>query len=391
MKGNRALFLQWLKFLSSTRVAPRNYEFLRHFFFDRFRASHALFYKFIVFLRNALQKRSGLDFKKRAEKKRAAHFYLHVLSPLCERVGFFEEKSFLDDLCFSLIAPKRYHTIHHLLATYQKKSETMITKILSILSAFLKNAHRNCEMKGRYKSVYSISKKLRKVGSRYVLGLNDIFAFRIIVKSNITEECFEILNALHDAFYPIPDFFKDYITIPKINGYQSLHTGLTRVISDLDLSIEVQIRTQAMDDFAERGLAAHWFYSEEKKSQLITEKEAKLLDYFTAVSGEHHNASVYFFSNRYDLFRLPRGATVLDFAYHIHTELGDKATAALVNGRQEPLSYVISDGDHIQVLQSSKIQVDSKWLKYAQTKEVRKKIAENLKRYASQKASQFSS
>lgn len=346
-----------------------------NYFFDRFAELPKMFYLFMLFFKDKL-----LGARNAKHKKRLANQYLNTLSSLCERFGFFEEKHALDDLCFKIFNPKKYHAIDILLVRYKQQSGKLIDRIVEIFEKTLKEKGYSCVVKGRYKNIYSVSRKMQKRLGSNVLMLNDIFAFRIISKKNSIRLCFEILNLLHDKFSPISGFFKDYITIPKINGYQSIHTGLDGVLPDLDLPIEVQIRTMPMDDFAERGLAAHWIYAEKKQSKLITEKEKKLVKYFSTLSQSHQNTMVYFFSYQGDLFSLEKGSSVLDFAYHIHTEVGHRLKTAIVNSKKQPFSYAIQEGDRIELLLADAPNVDDHWNSFVHTAHAQKKISEFLKK-----------
>lgn len=368
-------FLEWLNFLLFINQAQSSYDLVTRYFFDQFASEPRLFFDFMRFFKERVledtKNHSPLAFD-------MAQRYLDILSPLCERFGFLKEKSHLDDICFHSVNPAAYLEIDAALADYKKKSTAVVGKILKILNEVVKSAHFEAIVKGRYKNLYSIYRKMRAKRKHDVWQLKDIFAFRIILKNNQTEQCFEVINLLHDRFYPIADFFKDYITIPKINGYQSIHTGLRQVMPEWDVPIEVQVRTQAMDDFTDSGLAAHWLYSQSKTSKLLTEKEKNLISYLRHRSTDRQG--VYFLSYTGDLFQLEQAATVLDFAYHLHTKIGDKAKSALVNGQAQPLWYTIREGDRIQVVLSQTKEVKADWLSHVITKYARRKIQEALAR-----------
>ena len=339
-------FNKWLSFLTSFKEGQKNKELALEYFFYKFAKDPSKFYKFIEFFKNKL-----VTAKNSKLKKHLANQYLKIISQLCERFGLFEEKQSLDDHCFKIVAPKEFTQIDKALEKYKKESKKLIDKISEILEGLLISKKYNFQIKGRYKSIYSIHKKIQKKFRNTALNLKDIFAFRIILEKNSTKQCFEVLNILHDEFSPIVDNFKDYISIPKINGYQSLHTSLTNVISNLDLPIEVQISTQAMHDFAENGVAAHYLYAQEKKSKLLTEKEKMLINYFDTIAGSlSDEKTIYCFSYQGDIFKLEKGSSAADFAYHIHTNLGNKAKSAIVNGVNKELNYKIDEGDHIKIL-----------------------------------------
>lgn len=374
-KSEHKDFKKWLGFLIDLKGDAENIELITHYFFIKFSKSPETFYQFIRFFDNRL--RASKDPK---IKKKLAAKYLAIISTLCERFGFFEEKSALDDFCFKLTKPKAYEKIDRLLEDYKKESKRSIDKIMKILMTLLRQHGYKCEVKGRYKDIYSISKKLQKKSHKDVFKLNDLFAFRIMVNNNSTEDCFEILDLLHDQFYPLVTSFKDYITIPKINGYQSLHTGLAQVIPNLDLPIEIQIRTKAMHDFSELGLASHWLYSKGKKSKLMSDKERKLMDHLAqlAQAGEDENM-VYFLSSYGDVFKLEKGARIIDFAYRIHTNVGERVKSAIVNGKTKDIHYKIQECDKIKILVGTKKRADRDWLDYTTIKSTRKKIYESIR------------
>jgi (p)ppGpp synthase/HD superfamily hydrolase len=374
-KSADKVFHNWLNFLIYGNNKPKNIELLRDYFFEQFARSPRHFYFFLDFLKQELQSLS-----QKTKEKLALH-YLQIISPLCLRFGLFSEKRKLDDKCFKIIAPHHYDEIDGLLLKYQKKSQHVIRKILHVLRKLLANEESIYKIIGRYKNIYSIFRKIEKSSDKNILNLNDIFAFRIILKGNSVQSCFKVLNLLHDKFIPVIDFFRDYISVPKINGYQSLHTGLNNVIPNLDLPIEIQIRTQQMDDFAQHGLAAYCLYAEEKKAKLITPKEKNLVNYLSSLDKTRSSQGIYFFSTNGDLHSLDSNCSILDFAYQIHTDFGHKAKAALVNGTKKPLHYKIQGGDRVKILLAKTPQVQMRWLNYAQTKHAQKKISEYLKHH----------
>ena len=377
LRVQKKLFLQWLHFLVTVNDEPKNRDLTLRYFFERCAASPETFYGFLDFFKRKLVRARG------SLQKQLAAKYLHILSTLCERFSFFEEKNILDDRCFSLTHPKKYHEIDQLLVRYKKQSKQVTRHIVSVLSRMLREKNYPCDLNGRYKNIYSVYRKLQKKTRKSALTLNDIFAFRIIPRKSSTKHCFEILNILHDTFYPNADFFKDYITIPKINGYQSLHTGLNNVVPELDLPIEVQIRTKSMDDFAEHGVASHWLYAEDKKSKLITEKERRLLKYFSSIGKAPDDIGfIYCFSYKGDIVRFEKGSTVLDFAYAILTDLGHKTRGSLVNGKRKAVNWVIQEGDIIRILKAPNDQVLPAWAHDVHTKHARKNITEYLKKHA---------
>jgi GTP diphosphokinase / guanosine-3',5'-bis(diphosphate) 3'-diphosphatase len=369
---DKAQFKKWRGFLLFINDEPLNRDLIMSYFFERFADNPKVFYNFILYIKRNIQ-----VCREKEEKVSLSNRYLSILSPLCERFSFFKEKLLLDDLCFKIIDPEAYSELDRKLAKYKQQSKKVIAKILSSLNELLRHGNYKYELKGRYKNIYSIYKKLQKKPHRNILDLHDIFAFRIILKNNSIDECFEIVNLLHDRFKPIVSFFKDYITIPKINGYQSLHTGLNDLIPNLDLPVEVQIRTQAMNDYADKGLATHWLYAIHKKSALVSEKEQKLLHYISAIGlTRRREKNIYFFSYKGDIFKIGEGATVLDFAYMIHSDIGNKTKAALVNGKKQDPYYRLQDGDRVQIVTSYRKKVKKEWLSHVTTRHAYKQIKE---------------
>ncbi|MDH5596723.1 MAG: TGS domain-containing protein [Candidatus Peregrinibacteria bacterium] len=375
IKSREKEFKKWLDFLLSVKIEGQNTELITHFFFVKFSESPETLFQFLRFMEKKLQ-----TSREARKKKEIASKYLLIMSRLCERFGLYEEKSRLDDQCFKITNPREYREIERRLKDFQAQANTMVNRIDRTLKSLMKENDHKVKIIGRYKDVYSISRKLKKKSVKNVFKINDLLAFRIIVPGDSTNECYEILDLLHDQYYPVVTSFKDYITIPKVNGYQSLHTGLTEVVPDLDLPVEVQIRTEQMNDFAEQGLASHWIYSERKKARLLSDKEQKLLQHYTELSRsvEQENM-VYFLSSFGDVFRLENGASIIDFAYRIHTDVGRKLKSATVNGKKVDIHYKIQECDKIRINQGKVARAERDWLDHTTIKNTRKKIYESIR------------
>lgn len=370
-KSLKNQFETWLGFLLRIREVPKNKELLTEYLFGQFSYEPKNFESFLAYIHLLL---------KSDKRQQLAKIYLDILSPLCERFGVFNEKEILDDLCFNIVFPENYRSLSIKLNKYQEKAGNLIRNITKNLENLLRHEKYSFVIKGRYKSLYSIYRKLNKKFKNDIFKLRDIFAFRIILKSRLSEQCFEVLDLLHDQFEPIVDGFKDYISIPKVNGYQSLHTALNKVISGLDLPIEVQIRTQVMDDFAEKGMAAHFLYAETKKSKLVSEKEKLLLKHLSEnTENPDEQKTIYCFSPAGDLFKLEKGATPLEFAYTVHTDFGNKFKSAIVNNETVGINYYLKNGDQVKIVKAETNQVREDWLKYIHNKNIRKKIYEQIK------------
>jgi guanosine-3',5'-bis(diphosphate) 3'-pyrophosphohydrolase len=355
---------KWIKVLSTAKNNQENSEILKLFFSDCFLESQENFYQFLITL-------------KKEDNRLLANNYFSVISPLCEKFGFYIEKYKLDDHFFQINNPIEYSNISKILENYQKKSDVYIKTILKNLKKLLKDKYE-CEIIGRYKNLYSIHKKILKNPKKYtVLTLKDIFAFRVICKDESIDTCYQILNLLHDKFIPITTSFKDYIAIPKINGYQSLHTGIKNLIPDLDLPVEIQIRTQMMDKFAKQGTASHWLYQSNKKANILTEKEKKLLDHIN-LQAKNFKDSVFCLTKEGDILTLPNKSTIIDFAYLIHSDLGNKTELALVNKKRVELNYTINNCDTIEIVKANRNTVQPEWSSIAKTKKAKTQIAISL-------------
>ena len=338
-------FSHWLHVLQNINLSENNIEIAREFFFKEFSRDPQLAYKFVMELKECLEKEKCPQMSGK---------YLKFLSSVLERMGFYKEKKALDNISFKVSEPKKYKEIEAQLTKYKRKSKRILDRIETKLSELIKENKFKCEVLGRYKTIYSIYRKISKKRTKNIEDLKDLFAFRVIIENNSIDECFAILNLLHDKFQPVARDFKDYINIPKINGYQSLHTGLKNITSNLDMTAEVQIRTRTMDQFAEKGFAAHWIYSANQKSQLLTDKESKILEHLSNVAADEkrNNNSIYFLSPQGDMFKMDNGDSVIDFAEEIHSELANKFSYAIVNGERQPANYKIQSGDIVEIVKS---------------------------------------
>ncbi|MBP9838470.1 MAG: bifunctional (p)ppGpp synthetase/guanosine-3',5'-bis(diphosphate) 3'-pyrophosphohydrolase [Proteobacteria bacterium] len=370
------LLAPWIELLSILRSTPANRTLLSEYLLERFSGNTELYYSLLILIKNALLEDS-LTFSKPLCMENIADNYLRVLSPLAERFGIFEEKSILDTLCFKVLHPAEYLETEKFVINYQDNSEKYLAQVSSILANLMHSKGYDVEIQGRYKSTYSIFCKLNKKNRRKV-SLDDIFAFRVILNNASSEDCFAVLNILHDYFSPVSTRFKDYVTIPKINGYESIHTCLTKVIPELDIPIEVQIRTRLMHDYAENGLASHWIYAKGKRSESLSTQQKRLLEQFQLfASTAAQNRKVYFLSFEGDLYTMPEGVTVLDFAYALHTDLGNKAVGALINDGNQDLSYRLKDNDKVKIINSEQNNVRKEWADFVFNNSTKKKIYAN--------------
>lgn len=361
----------WLTFLQRANAETATADALCEYFLRQISASPDRLCDFIRFLEKHCQRS-----RKTEERRWIARQYLSILSPLCERFGLFEEKERMDSFCFRMTEPEEYARLTALLSRYRSRSRHVVRRISTILRALLDGTGHTYELQGRYKSLYSVQRK-QQTRTRHgsPLQLTDIFAFRIIIATDDDDDCFAVMNTLHDHFHPIPGKFKDYITVPKMNGYQSIHTILNGVIPDLDLPVEFQVRTRAMHDFAERGVASHWIYARNEQLQQTTRRERQLLIHFASVSEEARRRELVFcLTPKGDVLRMPAGCTILDIAYRIHTDIGNRASGALINDKPCSVHCPVHDGDRVQVLTAPSAQVHDEWLQSAKLSHTRRKI-----------------
>lgn len=335
----------WLSILRFASVTPRNEDVLTEFFMRECAGCPESLEIFLAWLRKYIANHN--------ESTVALH-YLRVLSPLAERFGLFSEKNLLDTLCFKKTDPKAFEHMKKLFSRSKKDSVTIVKKINKKLRDLVESLDCSAEVSGRYKHLYSIYRKMQTKNYKSHLSLSDIFAFRIVVHDSDSKRCFDVLNALHDAFHPLADRFKDYISIPKINGYQSIHSVLTDVLPGFDVPIEIQIRTKQMHEFSEHGLASHWLYSRSKRTQLMRSNELKLLQHYKSVADDLKKNDTHYFciTPKGDLQTFYSGATVRDFAASIHSELGKCVQAAVVNGTRVTSDYPLHLGDRVCILTS---------------------------------------
>mgnify|MGYP001073729093 CR=1 FL=1 len=297
-----------------------------------------------------------------------------------------EIKSELEDLSLKYLKPEIFFDIAEKLNTTKVERDSYVNNMMEEVSNLLKQNKIKHEIKGRSKSIYSIYKKLDK--GRSFNDIYDLLAIRILVEKE--QECYLALGLIHSKYKPIPKRFKDYIAMPKTNLYQTLHTTVIGPDGNL---FEIQIRTYDMDKIAENGIASHWAYKEGKNAsvemQNITEQklqfyksiielnEEKLSseDFVNTVTNEVLNNSIYVYTPKGDVFELPKGSTPIDFAYRIHSEVGDKTVGAIVNNNMVPLSYELKNTDVIRIITNKASQGPSReWLNIAKTTQAKNKI-----------------
>ena len=323
-------------------------------------------------------------FKDRPDKTaRISRETLEIYAPLAERIGIHQFKEELSDLAFGFLNPEAQESITNRLAFLRKESGDVVKKIIKHLEKLMDKEGISCEISGREKTRYSIWQKMQRKNVTFE-QLSDIMAFRIVVQD--IGECYHTLGVLHSTYPTVPGRFKDFISTPKSNGYRSLHTT---VLGPENQRIEIQIRTLEMHHEADLGVAAHWAYKEDGKNidfkdikqyrwmrELldILEQEQRPEDFLENTKLELFQDKVFVFSPRGDLIELPNGATPVDFAYAVHSGVGDKCVGSKVNGRITPLNTKLANGDQVEVITSKTQTPSPAWERFVVTGKARSHI-----------------
>jgi len=316
-------------------------------------------------------------------RQRIARETLDIYAPLAHRLGIWQMKWELEDLGFAQVDPENFHAIDQKLARQRRERETFVGNVAEILEREIEDIGVSAEISGRPKHVYSIFEKMKKTGKGFD-EIFDIIAIRVLVDS--VKDCYGVLGVVHSLWKPIPGRFKDYIAMPKGNGYQSLHTT---VVSHTGEAMEVQIRTHEMHQTAEYGVAAHWRYKEGGLHEdrfderftwlrLLMDWQKEVLDaetFVDTVKVDIFQDEVFVFTPKGDVRSLPAGSTPVDFAYRVHTEVGHRCIGSKVNGRMVPLDHVLENGDIVEVLTTKGPHGPSRdWLTFVKTSSAREKI-----------------
>lgn len=343
-------------------------------------------------LADRLHNMQTLEHMKPEKQVKKATETIEIFGPLANRLGMGKIRAELEDLSLKYLDPERFVEIESEIAHTQEERANTILLVIEKIKDQLSAMNIDAKIYGRVKNYYSIYKKMR-TQEKKVHEIYDISAVRVIV--NCERECYEVLGVIHHAFTPIPGRFKDYIAMPKSNLYQSLHTT---VIGPYGRPLEVQIRTWDMHRIAEYGIAAHWKYKESGASdagQSGEEQKMSWLRQMVELKDDVGNAKEYVDSVKLDLFRdevfvftpkgrvvvLPRGATPVDFAYRIHTEVGNTCTGSKVNGRIVPLSHALKNGDIIEIITSKKSSPRLDWINFVQTQTAKSRIRQWYKKH----------
>lgn len=340
----------------------------------------------VVFIKLAdrLHNMRTLNFLPPEKRKRIARETLEIYVPLAHRLGIYSLKWELEDLCLKYLEPEIYQDLKMKVRRKRREREEEIEKIKEKIENFLNEKGIICRVEGRAKNLYSIYRKM-KYDNKTFDEIFDLTALRVIVPT--VTDCYKALGHVHTLWKPVPGRVKDYIAIPKPNGYQSLHTT---VIGDRGEPFEVQIRTEEMHVRCEMGVAAHWAYKEKGKKleenflnkmnwiRQISEWQRTIpsaKEFINRVKEDLFSDEIFVFTPKGEIINLPKGATPVDFAYKIHTEIGHKCIGAKVNGRIVPLDYKLQTGERVEILVSKTSPGPSRdWLKFVKSPSTREKI-----------------
>ena len=341
----------------------------------------------MIKLADRLHNMRTLDYLPADKAKKIAQETLDIYAPLAHRLGMAKVKAELEDLALRTLSPEDYQVLMRRVAKRRLEREAEINQVIAILSGKLTEVGIEARISGRPKHFYSIWKKMHE-GGREFDEIYDLTAVRVIMKT--VRDCYGALGVIHSLWKPVPGRFKDFIAMPKVNMYQSLHTT---VIGPKGDPVEVQIRTQEMHRIAEEGIAAHWLYKERKidrdrfdeaftwlRQLMESQKEVKDPEEFLdSVRLDLFPDEVYVFTPKGDVKALPEGATPIDFAYTVHTDVGNHCVGAKVNGKLVPLRYTLQQGDIVEVVTSPAQHPSRDWLKIVKSNRARSKINQWLK------------
>ncbi len=320
--------------------------------------------------------------------KHVAKETLEIYAPIAMRLGMNSVRVEFEDLGFSALYPMRARRIEAALRTARGNRKALVKEVRDQLERLLIQEGHNAEITGREKHLYSIYQKMR-LKRKAFSEIMDIYAFRIVVDS--VDTCYRVLGCIHGLFKPLPGSFKDYIAVPKINGYQSLHTVLNGIHG---VPIEIQIRTKEMESMANNGIAGHWLYKSDSSPPTNSEARARewiqglldmqqrsgdSLEFIENVKIDLFPDEIYVFTPQGRILELPRNATAVDFAYAVHTDVGNKCVACRINRRLAPLSEPLKSGETVEILLGSSAQPNPAWLNYVVTAKARTNIHNFLK------------
>lgn len=345
----------------------------------------------LIKLADRLHNMRTLDSMPRHSQLRIASETMYLYAPLAHRLGLYAIKSELEDLYLKYTDGDTYRKIVEKINATKAARDKFIRSFISPIQRELNNHGFDFVIKGRPKSVFSVWEKMRKQDIPFE-EVYDLFAIRIILDTSPENEkaaCWQVYSIVTDFYKPNPDRLRDWISTPKSNGYESLHTT---VMSKTGMWVEVQIRTRRMDEIAEKGYAAHWKYKDNSTAQesqlelwirkvrdMLEQNDSSAIEFVDDFRSNLFNEEVFVFTPKGDLKILPANATALDFAFDIHTEIGSKCIGAKVNQKLTPLNYKLKNGDQVEILTSNKQKPSEDWLRFVVTNKAKFKIKEVLK------------
>lgn len=346
----------------------------------------------LIKLADRLHNMRTLGSMPRDKQLKIASETIYLYAPLAHRLGLYAIKTELEDLYLKYTDPETYKSIATKIKQTKAARDKYIKDFIAPLQKAVDGQGIKYVIKGRPKSIYSIWNKMKNNNVNFE-EIYDLFAVRIIIDASLEEEkalCWKVYSFVTDYYKPNPDRLRDWISTPKANGYESLHTT---VMSKHGQWVEVQIRTKRMDEIAEKGYAAHWKYKETggknaesglemwigKVREMIEKNDSSAMEFLDDFRTNLFNEEVFVFTPKGDLKILPGGATALDFAFDIHSQIGMRCLGAKVNQRLVPLSYILNNGDQVEILTSNKQKPHEDWLKFVVTSKARSKIKESLK------------
>jgi GTP diphosphokinase / guanosine-3',5'-bis(diphosphate) 3'-diphosphatase len=346
----------------------------------------------LIKLADRLHNMRTLGSMARNSQLKIAHETIFIYAPLAHRLGLYNIKSELEDLYLKYTEPEAYKEIAENLKATKATRDRFIQNFIKPIDEKIRKTGLTYIIKGRPKHIYSIWNKVKKQNTAFE-DVYDLFAVRIIVKDVPHDKekaaCWQVYSIVTDEYTPNPDRLKDWISIPKANGYESLHST---VMSHSGQWVEVQVRTERMDDIAERGYAAHWKYKGNDTNtaapldkwitqvrETLESGDKSAIEFLEDFRGNLYNEEVFVFTPKGDLKVLRKGATVLDFAFDIHTDIGKKCTAGKVNNQLVPISYVLQNGDQVEILTTKNQKPNEDWLRFVVTSKAKGRIKDLLK------------
>ncbi len=339
----------------------------------------------LVKLADRLHNMRTLSVLNAEKRRRIARETLEIYAPIAQRLGINDLRLEFEDLGFAALYPMRYQRLQVALKAARGHRKELVSEINNVITLRLQQEGLQAEVLGREKHLWSIYQKMR-TKRRAFREIMDVFAFRIITTS--VDDCYRTLGIIHNLYKPVPGSFTDYIAIPKLNGYQSLHTLLVGMHG---IPIEVQIRTQDMDNMANFGIAAHWLYKSKQENESprvnrwvkglleMQQQAGNSLEFIEHVKTDLMAEEVYAFTPSGEIISLPRGATPVDFAYAVHTAVGNNCIACRINGELSSLSQPLESGDKVKIITSRSAQPNPSWINFVVTAKARAAIRHFLK------------